>query len=105
MATLQELINQRDKLDAQIGDMRTAERDAAVVKVRKLMEENGLTADDLRLKSASSTKGKRAGAGTKVAPKYRNAKTGEAWSGRGLQPKWLKAALAGGKKIEEFAIT
>jgi DNA-binding protein H-NS len=27
-----------------------------------------------------------------------------AWSGRGLKPKWLTAALAAGKKIEEFAI-
>jgi DNA-binding protein H-NS len=39
-----------------------------------------------------------------VAPKYRHPGTGETWSGRGLQPKWLKAALASGKKIGDFAI-
>ena len=33
----------------------------------------------------------------------RNKATGDTWSGRGLQPKWLKAALAAGRKIEDFA--
>ena len=39
-----------------------------------------------------------------VAAKYRNKATGETWSGRGLQPKWLKAALAAGRKIDDFAV-
>ena len=37
--------------------------------------------------------------------KYRDARTGETWSGRGLQPKWLKVALASGKKLSDFATT
>jgi DNA-binding protein H-NS len=41
--------------------------------------------------------------GKKVAAKKRRPTTGEG-GGRGLQPKWLKAALAGGKKIEDFAV-
>jgi hypothetical protein len=40
-----------------------------------------------------------------VAAKYRNpdnpAKT---WAGRGLKPRWLTAAVKGGKKLEDFAI-
>jgi len=44
-------------------------------------------------------------AGGKVAPKFRNGATGETWSGRGLQPKWLKAALASGAQLADFAIT
>jgi DNA-binding protein H-NS len=39
-----------------------------------------------------------------VAAKYRNTSTGDTWSGRGLQPKWLKAAIASGKKISDFAV-
>lgn len=39
-----------------------------------------------------------------VAPKYRDAATGATWTGRGKQPKWLAAALKGGKKIEDFKI-
>ena len=43
-------------------------------------------------------------AGRKVAAKYRDSATGNSWSGRGLQPNWLKAALASGRKLEEFAV-
>ena len=43
-------------------------------------------------------------AGKKVPVKYRNTDTGETWSGRGLQPKWLKAALAEGKALADFAV-
>lgn len=39
-----------------------------------------------------------------VAPKYRDATTGATWTGRGKQPKWLAAALKGGKKLEDFKI-
>ncbi|MGO4260235.1 H-NS histone family protein [Lysobacter sp. TAB13] len=41
----------------------------------------------------------------KVAPKYRNpANTGETWTGRGKQPRWLAAYTAQGKKLEDFLI-
>ena len=39
----------------------------------------------------------------KVAAKYRD-EAGNTWSGRGLQPRWLKAAIGAGKKIEDFAV-
>jgi len=39
----------------------------------------------------------------KVAAKFRD-ETGNTWSGRGLQPRWLKAAIGSGKKLEDFAI-
>lgn len=39
-----------------------------------------------------------------VAPKYRNSATGDTWTGRGKQPKWLSAALKSGKKLEDFKI-
>ena len=42
--------------------------------------------------------------GAKVAPKYRDTATGQTWSGRGLQPNWLKAALAAGRKIDDFRV-
>lgn len=40
----------------------------------------------------------------KVAVKYRDPATGSAWSGRGLQPAWLKAALASGRTLPEFLV-
>ena len=102
MATLQELLAQREAIEHQIEQTKKQERGAAVAKVRALMAEYGLTVADLGGKSA--TKGKSGTATGKVAAKYRNASTGESWSGRGLQPRWLKAALASGKKLADFVI-
>jgi DNA-binding protein H-NS len=40
-----------------------------------------------------------------VAPKYRNPENPtETWAGRGLKPRWLTAAMKGGKKLEDFLI-
>ncbi len=105
MATLQELIAQKDALDKQIEQTRTRDRDQAVEKVRALMSEHGLTVADLGSRPAVRPARKTtAGSGVKVAAKYRNASTGETWSGRGLQPRWLKAAIASGRKIDEFSV-
>ena len=41
--------------------------------------------------------------GKKVAPKYRGP-GGETWAGRGAQPRWLAAAIKGGKKRDDFLI-
>jgi DNA-binding protein H-NS len=44
--------------------------------------------------------------GGPVAAKYRNPENpSETWAGRGLKPRWLTAALKGGGKIEDFAIS
>ena len=42
-------------------------------------------------------------AGTKVAPKYRGP-NGETWAGRGATPVWMRDAIKGGKKREDFLI-
>ena len=43
--------------------------------------------------------------GRKIAPKYRNPKNrSETWAGRGAMPRWLRAEIKGGKKLEHFAI-
>jgi DNA-binding protein H-NS len=48
----------------------------------------------------------RGGARGAVAPKYRNPENpAETWAGRGLKPRWLVAAMKGGKKLEDFAIS
>jgi DNA-binding protein H-NS len=55
-------------------------------------------------KAAKSAKAKAAKPRKPVAAKYRNAATGESWSGRGRVPKWLAAELAKGRKREEFLV-
>jgi DNA-binding protein H-NS len=101
MSTLQDLLARKAALEQEIESTQKRERSEAVAKVKALMAEYGLNAADLTAKTPA-----RAGApkGGKVAAKYRNAATGDSWSGRGLQPKWLKAALASGKKLSDFAV-
>jgi DNA-binding protein H-NS len=41
--------------------------------------------------------------GRKVPPKYRGP-SGETWAGRGAKPRWLVAAIKGGKKLDDFLI-
>jgi DNA-binding protein H-NS len=60
---------------------------------------------DAALKGRGRGAGRSKLAGRKLKPKYRNtANKSETWSGRGLRPKWLVAAMKGGKKLEDFAI-
>jgi DNA-binding protein H-NS len=42
-------------------------------------------------------------AGRKVAPKYRD-ESGNTWSGRGAQPRWMTAAIKAGAKGDDFLI-
>ena len=104
MPSLQDLLAQRAEIEKQIADAQREERTAAIAKVRALMAEHGLTAADLTARASAPRAASAGKASGKVAPKYRNAATGETWTGRGLQPKWLKAAIAGGAKLEDFAI-
>ncbi len=101
MTTLQDLLAQKAALEQEIEATQKRERLDAISKVKSLMAEYGLTTADLVAKNGSKPA---PGKGGKVAAKYRNDSTGETWSGRGLQPKWLKAALASGKKIEDFTV-
>jgi DNA-binding protein H-NS len=41
--------------------------------------------------------------GRKVPPKYRGP-SGETWAGRGARPRWLVAAIKGGRKLDGFLI-
>ncbi|HEX5357677.1 MAG TPA: H-NS histone family protein [Aquabacterium sp.] len=111
MSNYQELLAQKAALEKQAADLekqlqdaRRAERAGVIAQIKSLLAEHGLTVADLGLKAGKPATGGSASAGRKVAPKYRNAQTGETWTGRGLQPKWVQAAIASGKKLEDFAI-
>lgn len=103
MAELKDLMAQRAALDKQIADAQKETRERAIAQVNALMAEHGLTMADLAGRKTKSRVGSGRSTG-KVPAKYCNKATGEAWSGRGLQPRWLKAALAGGKKLTDFAV-
>jgi DNA-binding protein H-NS len=105
MASLQELLAQKEALEREIERTKQQGRADAIAKIHALMNEFGLSVSDLSGKSSRSRPGKSAKpSGGKVPAKYRNSSTGETWSGRGLQPRWLKAALAAGRRLDEFAV-
>lgn len=105
MATLAELLAQKAALDQAIASLQIEQRASAIAKVRELMAEHGLTVADLSTRAATATpKPPKATGSAKVAAKYRDHASGSTWSGRGLKPRWLTAALAAGKKTEDFAV-
>src|SRR5690606_7512137 len=100
---------QIEKLEAQARKLEEAaeqKKKQAVAQVIALMKKLGVSLEDMagarprRTRAAKAGAKKRAarkgaakkGAARKpVAPKYRNAKTGDTWSGRGRTPRWLAA--------------
>jgi DNA-binding protein H-NS len=103
MSSLQDLLAQRAEIEKKIADVQREERQSAINEIRNIMATHGLTAADIAGRAPSAGRAPTKPTG-KVAAKYRNADTGDTWTGRGLQPKWLKAALAGGAKLEDFTI-
>lgn len=104
MSTVAELIAQKAEIEKKIAEAQREERASAIAQVRALMAQHGLTMVDLASRSASSPRAATGKAVSKVAAKYRDPSTGNTWSGRGLKPNWLKAALDGGKTLADFAV-
>lgn len=113
MATYQQLLEQKRALEQQqvallkqLEEAGAAEKAKAIGEAKAIMAEFGLTLGDLQ---ESSKRGRKAGSssstkGSTVAPKYKDPSTGATWTGRGLPPKWMKAALDAGKMKDDFAI-
>jgi DNA-binding protein H-NS len=102
MPTVSELLAQKAAIEKQIADAQREEKSSAIAQVKALMSQHGLSLSDLSGRSGPVARGPKVGG--KVAAKFRDPSTGDSWSGRGLQPKWLKAALASGKQLSDFAV-
>ncbi|MFM9970069.1 MAG: H-NS family nucleoid-associated regulatory protein [Burkholderiales bacterium] len=111
-ASLQTQIAQLQKKAQKILAAEARNKNAKVARVLKLMKSLGVGVVDLEksiglLSAAKKTAPvKQAGEGSRksVAAKYRDATTGETWSGRGKTPRWLAAREAEGRKREEYKI-
>ena len=104
--SLQELLAQKAEIERRIAETQRAERTEAIAQIRSLMSQYGLTLADIGARPTAPAPARVPAAreGVKVAPKYRDAATGQTWSGRGLQPNWLRAELAKGRSLAEFLI-
>lgn len=93
MSTLSELLAQKAALDAAIA----AEKPSAVAQVKALMGTLGVTLQDLGAPApAAAYRSKR-------PVKFRDAQ-GNTWTGVGQRPRWVRAALANGAALEQFAV-
>jgi DNA-binding protein H-NS len=94
---------------AKLQDLKSQVEAAISAKVSERRHELELELSKLDGYSGGARRGRPAGRGGPrgaVAPKYRNPENpAETWAGRGLRPRWLVAALKGGKKVEDFAIS
>jgi DNA-binding protein H-NS len=94
MATYKELQDQIAKLQMDAEEARSKEIEGALGQIKALMEEYGLTVEDIG--SLSKKKGPKAPQKTSVQFKD---DAGNTWSGRGRMPAWLK-----GKDKEQFRV-
>ena len=96
--SLKELKQLRKDVDAAITDFNDRERRQALEEVEAFALERGLSMADL---SELSGKRKRKPA----VPKYANpADPSQTWTGRGRRPRWVEAALAEGKSLDDLSI-
>jgi DNA-binding protein H-NS len=94
--SIEKLRDLKDKVEAAIHTHTIERRRELESELSKLMRFEG---------GRGSGKVGRGSARGSVAPKYRNPENpAETWAGRGLKPRWLAAAIKGGKKLEDFLI-
>lgn len=101
MATSQELLAQKQALEAQIEEARSTEVSGVIEQIRELMIRYSLSPDDVAPRRRHGRPAGLASAAAEKAPlppKYMDPKTGKTWSGRGRTPAWL------GKRPERFLI-
>jgi DNA-binding protein H-NS len=110
MKTIEQIRDEIAELKTKITALETEERQiikaqkqAVLKELQAKMAQFGITADDFSSASKASGQGKERKP-TKAAPIKYKGPNGEAWSGRGLMPKWLKAAKDEGRDIQEFAV-
>jgi DNA-binding protein H-NS len=112
--SLDQLRQQIARLETQAKKLEETEgtrKRKAVTEVRALMRKLGIELSDLqgpdapKAARASATKAKREKSTRPPVPvKFRNAETGETWTGRGRTPKWLAALEAAGRTRDEFKV-
>ena len=115
MATKDDLKAKLDALKAQVASaekelegVRGEERNGVLVRMKADMLEYGIQVAELIDKPLQATKARGAAKGVLRGPapiKFRDTATGAAWSGRGQKPRWLRAALEDGKKLEDYAVS
>lgn len=100
--TLDELSKMISDAQKALNARKISERKAVISQIHELAASIGVTVTVDGDKSKSRLSGRK---GQKVAAKYKNPQNpSETWTGRGVKPRWLKALVDTGKRIEDFLI-
>lgn len=84
------------KLEKQAEELRQKEIKGVIQKIQGLIQEYGLTAENLGFSTLAPAK--KLKAGSTLAAKYRDPLSGKTWTGRGKPPLWIAEAFKTGKK-------
>ncbi len=103
MNRLIEIQSQMALLKKEEDEIKAQEFDKVVQQILDQMQAFGITLKDLEGVRRRTTKSGYVTSSKPAAVKF-TGPNGEAWSGRGLTPRWLTALLAQGRTKEEFAI-
>jgi len=96
--SLKELKQLQKDVDAAVTEFKDRERRRALAEVEAFARERGLSAADLTELSSRRTR-------KSAPPKYANpADPSQTWTGRGRRPRWIEAALASGKSLDDMTI-
>jgi DNA-binding protein H-NS len=94
-----ELLMAKGKIETEIELRSARDRSRLIDAIGNLRSVAAVKSATVRRAQPHALKGK------KLPPRYRNPKNRkETWAGRGNRPRWLVAALKGGKKLEAFAV-
>ena len=97
--TFDKLLMAKGKIETEIELRAAKERSRLIEAIGQLRTGAATQSSAARNARPHALKGK------KLPPRYRNPKNRkETWAGRGNRPRWLAAALKGGRKLEAFAI-
>lgn len=95
---LKELKDLRNQVDKAIQSYQERRKAAALAELEETAKKMGFSLSELTAMSGAKKR-------KSVAPKYANpANASETWTGRGRRPRWVEAALAQGKSLDDLAI-
>ena len=100
--SLSELIRQKEELEAQIGLIRTTQRNSALGTIQTLIAEHGLSVVDVFPQFGQKVAAKKGVKGEPRPVLYRDPVTGKGWTQKGRRPSWLPAE--GDPALEKFRV-
>ncbi len=105
MSEYQKIQQQIAELQRQADSLWITERTAAIETISGLIKTFDLKPSDLGFAAASDNSSRRRPRiqQKKIPIKYQD-NAGNTWTGRGLQPGWLKAAIAAGASLDSFKV-